>query len=515
MQPPVRLSQEVAVYITAHHVTYRYDGAERPALDDVSLSLAPGWTGIVGPNGAGKSTLLNVLCGALAPQSGTVSPRVSGTVCVQSTERAPSSIESFACDWSPWAVRLRSLLEIEDEWLWRFDALSHGERKRVQIACALAAEPRLLALDEPTNHLDAPTRDLVARTLAAFDGVGLLVSHDRALLDGLVHGCVFVDKGTAQFVPGTYSQAKAQIDLRRQTVRSERAQAKDELARIEAEKARRHAVAAQAATRRSARRLDPRDHDGRARINLAVYSGQDGRAGKLSASMDKRIRAAERRVADLHLDKVYGGSLDVVAKPSPRKVLASLPAGSIDMGEGRQLHHPDLHIGNTDRIGLCGRNGSGKSTLLAALLQRTTLESGVVHVPQEVPEEQSRALLEAVKRLPSAERGRVLSIVARLDSPPARMLDGEALSPGEVRKLMLAQGLLAEPHLIVMDEPTNHLDIRSVEALQDVLEQCACALVLVSHDDRFLDALASVRWRFESHPGKGGGMGDSTVKIEW
>ncbi|MFR3052255.1 MAG: ATP-binding cassette domain-containing protein, partial [Eggerthella lenta] len=83
--------------------------------------------------------------------------------------------------------------------------LSHGERKRIQIACALAAEPQVLALDEPTNHLDAPTRALVAQALASFKGVGLLVSHDRALLDELVQSCVFVEAGRALAIPGTYT----------------------------------------------------------------------------------------------------------------------------------------------------------------------------------------------------------------------------------------------------------------------------------------------------------------------
>ena len=83
--------------------------------------------------------------------------------------------------------------------------------------------------DEPTNHLDADTRDLVARTLAEYRGTGLLVSHDRGLLDGLATSCVFVDQGRAVTVPGSYSQAKEQIDLRRRTLAEERANARREL----------------------------------------------------------------------------------------------------------------------------------------------------------------------------------------------------------------------------------------------------------------------------------------------
>lgn len=501
------------MFVTAHHLSHTYEGADELALDDVSLTFSNGWTGIVGPNGAGKSTLVRCVCGALPPDRGSVSPRTHGTICEQSTALPPATLEEFACDYGSTAVKLRALLEIEDEWLWRYDSLSHGERKRIQIACALAAEPQVLALDEPTNHLDAPTRDLVAQALASFKGVGLLVSHDRTLLDGLVQSCVFVEAGRAVAIPGTYTQARRELDLRQETVRTERRQAREELARIRNESARRDGVAARASARRSARHLDRHDHDGQAKIKLAVYSGQDGKAGKLSSQMDKRIEAVEKRIEGLDAKKEVRGSLETDAVPAARKVLARLPAGSMPLGAGRALHHPELYLGNEDRIGLVGRNGAGKSTLLRALLRRVTLSEGVAYLPQEVGDGEVRALLDELHGLSPAERGRVLSIVARLESPPSRVLDGEDLSPGEVRKLLIARSLLSSPHLIVMDEPTNHLDIRSIEALQDVLGECACALVLVSHDERFLDALVDERWVFKVERAKREvGLGDTYVR---
>lgn len=502
------------MFVTAHHLSHTYKGADQPALDDVSLAFASGWTGIVGPNGAGKSTLVHCICGTLAPDQGAVTPRVRGAVCRQSTATPPETLEEFACDYGSTAVKLRSLLEIEDEQLWSYAMLSHGERKRIQIACALAAEPQVLALDEPTNHLDAPTRALVAQALASFKGVGLLVSHDRALLDELVRSCVFVEAGRALAIPGTYTQARRELELRQGTVRTERRQARGELARIKAERDRRAAVAARSAARRSARHLDRHDRDGREKIKLAVFTGQDGKTGKLSSQMDKRIEAAEKRLEGLDAKKERRGSLELDTGPAARKVLARLPEGGMSLGSGRVLHHPELYLGNEDRIGLVGRNGAGKSTLLNALLRQVTLEEGVAYLPQEVLAAEVRALFGELQALSSAERGRVLSIVARLESPPARVIDGEELSPGEVRKLMIARSLLSSPHLIVMDEPTNHLDIRSIEALQDVLDDCACALVLVSHDEQFLDALVDERWVFEVEQEKGEvGLGDTHVRV--
>ncbi len=364
-----------------------------------------------------------------------------------------------------------------------------------------------------TTSTRPPAPSSRRRSPASFKGVGLLVSHDRALLDELVQSCVFVEAGRALAIPGTYTQARRELELRQDTVRTERRQARGELARIKAESVRRDGVAARSAARRSARHLDRHDRDGRAKVKLAVYTGQDGKAGKLSSQMDKRIGVAEN-ASRRRCEEGAPARLPGAGRRRRPAGARPLPAGSIPLGPERMLHHPELYLGNEDRVGLVGKNGAGKSTLLHALLRRVTLEEGVAYFPQEVPDDEVRALLVELRALPTAERGRVLSIAARLESPPERVLDGEQLSPGEVRKLMIARSLLSSPRLIVMDEPTNHLDIRSIEALQDVLRHCACALVLVSHDEQFLDALVDERWVFEVEQEKGEvGLGDTHVRV--
>jgi ATPase subunit of ABC transporter with duplicated ATPase domains len=67
-------------------------------------------------------------------------------------------------------------------------------------------------------------------------------------------------------------------------------------------------------------------------------------------------------------------------------------------------------------------------------------------------------------------------------------------SPGEIRKLLIARGLLARPALIIMDEPLNHMDLTSIRLLEEALKEAACALLLVSHDEAFLAALAAIAW---------------------
>ena len=151
---------------------------------------------------------------------------------------------------------------------------------------------------------------------------------------------------------------------------------------MKGESVRREGVAARADARRSARHLDKGDHDGRAKIGLAVVSGQDGKAGRLSSQMGKKVEAAEKRVASLEAKKIRRSSLELDAEPAPRKVLARVSAGVLPLGEQRRLHHPELYLGNADRIGLVGKNGVGKSTLLAHVLDQVTLAEGVSYLPQ-------------------------------------------------------------------------------------------------------------------------------------
>lgn len=96
-----------------------------------------------------------------------------------------SSTDNIAC-------RIKGQLNIGVDWHERWKTLSHGERKRAQIAVAIWSRPAILAVDEPTNHLDAEARDHLYKALNAFKGIGLLVSHDRELLDALCHQCLFI-----------------------------------------------------------------------------------------------------------------------------------------------------------------------------------------------------------------------------------------------------------------------------------------------------------------------------------
>jgi len=121
----------------------------------------------------------------------------------------------------------------------------------------------------------------------------------------------------------------------------------------------------------------------------------------------------------------------------------------------------------------------------------------IVHLPQEVDATSASSILDAARALPRERLGHVLNIVSRLGSRPERLLDSRMPSPGELRKLLLALGIVRAPELLVLDEPTNHLDLPAIEALEEALNECPCCLLLTSHDPRLLERLTRTRWHIE------------------
>ncbi len=479
--------------ITLSGVSYAYPSAADPVLSNVSVTFPRGWTGLLGDNGCGKTTLAKIACGLITPDAGSVTGGFFAIMCAQETDTEPDGLADFALDFGREARELRRIFRISDDMPWRYAELSCGEQKKLQVATALWQRPDVLVLDEPTNHIDHEAREQLACALRRFSGIGILVSHDRELLDALAKRCVSFESGQLVMRPGGYTAAHGQAELERTTTMRERKAAKESLARLSAEKDARAHDAARAKARLSKRKIDPKDHSAKAMIDLAKFTGQDGVRGRLSAQMDARLSAARDRVAKAHVEKRYDGDLWLDAHPSPRKTLVRIEPATILCGEGT-LAIPKLFVGNTDHVGIVGPNGAGKTTLLAHV--RTLVDPGiaVLDIPQEPSEQQRTSTLARIAALSPAERGRVLSIVAQLNSKPDRLLEGDRTSPGELRKLMLALGMLAHPELIIMDEPTNHLDLHSVEALERALAAYPGALLLVSHDHAFLHACTERTW---------------------
>jgi len=188
--------------ILFQNVSFTYDRATDLLVRDLSVHFTQGWTAIVGANGVGKSTILKLATGNLKAQQGRVIIPEFSIYCQQRTDNAPNQLYDLIHAINGDAFRIKGRLGVGDDWLERWSTLSHGERKRAQIAVAMWRKPQVLAVDEPTNHLDVEAQDLLFEALSTFHGVGMLVSHDRKLLDDLCHQCLFVEPPDAILRPG-------------------------------------------------------------------------------------------------------------------------------------------------------------------------------------------------------------------------------------------------------------------------------------------------------------------------
>lgn len=485
-------------------VTFHYPDQSIDLFSALSLSIGPGWTAVIGANGGGKSTLLKLACSMLEPLSGTILHSASCIYVPQRTDELPFSYGNFATSYDALACKLHGQLGIERDFLDRWGSLSHGERKRAQIAWALYEESDLLCIDEPTNHLDSDAMHQILNSLRSYRGIGLLVSHDREVLDALCSNTIQVLAPYVQKLSCSPSQAIQEIKKQRIAMETVYQEQGKELKRIEKEKQRRKDLARVQDVRNTKRHLDVKDHDAKARIDGFRVSGGDKVAGKLSRQLDSRMSGnlaaksslfnslSEQRALDL--TKSVGG-ITLQSFPHGGKILLDAKPAILSIAPGRRLFLPHLTLGNNQRVGIRGPNGIGKSTLIRHLLPAFSRKSiRYWYLEQELDGQESLASYRAFQQLDAQAKGIIVSTLVRLGSNGQLFLGSALPSPGELRKLLIAQALEQELSLLVLDEPTNHLDLPSRLCLEQELKSFTGALLLVSHDQPFLDALCTTWW---------------------
>ncbi|WP_433199173.1 ABC-F family ATP-binding cassette domain-containing protein [Nocardia sp. CA-107356] len=466
----------------------------KPLLDNVSLGIHAGERiGVVGLNGGGKTTLLEVLTGLEPPDSGRVS-RVGGLRIAVVTQRgvlppgatvgsvvlAGLADDAMTDDVAEheWASnpRIRSIMAgigIEGLGLdTSVDNLSGGERRRVALAAALVRELDLLVLDEPTNHLDVEGVQWLAEHLLNRRSALVVVTHDRWFLDTVATDTWEVVGGKVESYEGGYGDwifARAERARQADATEARRANlARKELAWL----------------RRGAK----------ARTSKPRY----------------RVEAAEALITDVPppRDSV---SLAAFARKRLGRVVIELEGTTLTTPDGRELVR-DLtwRLAPGERVGLVGVNGSGKTTLLRTLagaaepavgkrIQGQTVQIGWLR--QELDDlPTDLRVLEAVQQV--AQRimlgDKEISagqLAERLGFTPARQRTPVGdLSGGERRRLQLTRILMAEPNVLLLDEPTNDLDIDTLQQLEDLLDNWAGTLVVISHDRYLIERICDSTW---------------------
>ncbi len=504
------------------NIFFTHDSLSQPLFSGLSVTFSPGWTALAGVNGSGKSTLLSLALGRLAPDSGTVAGGDRGVKAAylgQEMESPPDFFRDPELTSGQEALAAIARLGIGDDWPWRWESLSGGERRRSLIADALLKKPDLLVLDEPTNHIDSAALDTLSSALSTFRGIGILVSHNVAFLDSLCERTVILKRTPRGTVARAYACAPSAAFVADRAedgrLRGERDSLGAEIARLESRRAAAATEVGRGKKRLSKRGLAPKDHDGKGRVDAARVTGKDAASGAKAA----RLAAEIARKAD---------TLGSVDAPGSRKTGASfngsrlrsdflvrLPAGDLGLAGGAvTITHGELSLGCDARVAITGENGAGKTSLLLELIRRIQdrRHAGISgdspgrlsFIPQEYDREERERVLRRVRLLGERERAEAISFVYRLGSEPSSILEAEVASPGETKKLALALAMRAETACLVMDEPTNHLDALSAGLLTDALRAYRGALIMVTHDRAFLESLGCEEWRLTAAGVSGG-----------
>ena len=492
-------------------ISFSYPSSGCALFSSLSLSFPAGWTVIAGPNGVGKSTLASIIAGIIAPDSRRVRKDSDAIICPQVFGGLMPEDWADIFSGGNHVGMLKSELGLSDGMIERADTLSGGEKKRLQLLAALSHSPGILILDEPTNHLDQYSRDLMVNALRSFDGIGIIISHDRTFASALSSRTVILRRdaeGTvsAEDIPLPLPEALEESGRRRKAGR----EAYDGiLSAMSAERAivRNLQERSRAKQRKLTKRdIDSRDHDAKARIDGARLSGQD-------ASLDGAVRNHQTHSRQL------GDKLASISKPLKRKEGLTLSSGiyvptlsfpeTVLIAGGYSLAVPSLTVAAGSHIAITGRNGSGKTLFLKAFHEHLLSQGKgrwVLYIPQEFSDAERESLISSFLSLTDDERGIILSDLYRMGSEPSSLFsESPCPSPGELKKLALAMSRRDGRTVLIMDEPTNHLDIVSMRILEGMFREDGkeMTMLLVSHDVAFLSACTDTVWRVERNGSSG------------
>ena len=445
-------------------------------FENISFAIAEGQrVGLIAQNGTGKSTLLSILMGEEGKDGGEVIYRNGLRVAclVQSPTFDPKETVLDACfnhhgddDKVLKAKQILTQLKIADL-NQPMGELSGGQQKRVALANTLITEPDFLILDEPTNHLDLEMIEWLEGFLSRGNKTLLMVTHDRYFLDRVCNLILELDNNTIYTYQGNYAYYLEKRQARLDNARAE----------------------VQHANNLYRRELDWMRRQPQARGHKAKY--REDAFYELEAKAKQRI---EERQVRLKSSNVYIGSkifeCQYVSKAwSPEKVI---------------LHDFYYNFARFEKMGIVGNNGTGKSTFIKMLLGEVQPDGGRFDIGETVRfgyfsqeglkfDEQKKVIdvVTDIAEYIDLGSGRHLSASQFLQhfmfSPEEQYNYVYKLSGGEKRKLYLCTVLMRNPNFLVLDEPTNDLDIKTLQVLEEYLQDFPGCVIIVSHDRYFMD----------------------------
>jgi ATPase subunit of ABC transporter with duplicated ATPase domains len=523
--------------ISVSNVSMRY-GA-KILFDEVSTGFTPGKRyGLTGPNGAGKSTFMKLLTGELDAQKGTVvrpkklgvlsqdqfafdQYRVLDTVIMGNKrlwaaleERDKIYAKSEMTDEDGMKLgELEGIVGEEDGYTAETDAaillqgldipdhlherkmgeMQGGEKVRVLLAQALFGHPQALLLDEPTNHLDLDSIHWLQSFLNEYEGVLIVISHDRHFLNRVCTHIADIDYETIITYTGTYDDmvvAKTQV---RSQVESQNAQREKKISQLNE--------------------------------FIARFS-----AGTRSSQVQSRRKEVERlQVTELAKSNIQRPFLKFEQKRPSGKHILELESVCKSYDEAKVIRNFTASVIRGEKIALMGRNGAGKTTLLNAILANSPtvpeselratsgydgafLSDGKVIWGHEASvgyfAQDHKALIQPgltvfdwlhqwdLSAANEEIRGLLGQMLFPRDDADKKT---DVLSGGEAARLIFCKLMLLKPNVLVLDEPTNHLDLESINALNIALQRYQGTVLLVTHDEDLIDEAATRIWHFEGN----------------
>lgn len=453
-------------------------------FDDVGFTVNAGERiGLVGRNGHGKTTLLRMITGMEKPDSGIIGVPNNYTIgyLSQHLNFTEDSILKEGClglrpaeDGRDESYRVESILmglgfSLADFYRNPLD-LSGGFQVRLNLAKLLVSEPNLLLLDEPTNYLDIVSIRWLTRFLRAWKGELILITHDREFMDGVTTHTMGIHRNNIRKIAGTTEKLYQQILMEEEVY--EQTRTNEEKKRKEIEQF----------------------------INR--FRAQATRA----RAVQSKIKALQKKERLDRLSDIKGLDFEFTAAPFTGKYMIDVEdiSFSFDRSVTPLIEGLSLKIGKKDRIAVIGKNGKGKTTLLNLLAGELRPQGGTVSVhPRTLPVYFGQTNIQRLNDAKTIE-DEILDAQPDYNRKAARticglmMFEGDnalkkvgVLSGGEKSRVLLGKLLVSPANLLLLDEPTNHLDMESIDSLLEAMGAFEGAIVIVTHSEMILHALAT------------------------